>query len=412
MVLAHLLLGQGVSFGVAHINFMLRGEDSTGDEAFVAAFADRHQLPFYVTRFDTLAEAERRKTGIQETARDLRYAWLESIRSQQGFGAILTAHHATDNVETLIANLLRGTGITGLHGILPQQGYIMRPLLIAQRTEIEAYAQTHELEWREDASNASDKYLRNAIRHHVLPALQQVSPDALDRIAANIPRLAEGGMLYRRAVDRELASLQDVRGHDIYIPVRKLRLRTPLQTLVFELSARFGFTTGQVPRIINLLDAESGRFIASPTHRIIRNREFLIITSLAPSEAGLLLVPPFPASVTAGNDHFSFELIPVSADIPTGPDEVWLDADVLVPPLYLRQRKTGDYLYPLGMGMKKKKLSRLLIDLKVPLHLKDQLWILESDGRIAWVAGLRPDERFKITPRTKSIVRIVRTSAT
>jgi tRNA(Ile)-lysidine synthase len=406
MALAALLLQSGLRFAAAHCNFSLRGEDAEQDAAFVAAWCEANGVPFHLIRFDTQAEAQLRGQSIQMAARELRYEWFEALRRTHGYTAILTAHHADDVTETMLINLCRGTGIAGLHGIPERHGHLIRPLLFAQRAELAAFAKESELSWREDASNAEDKYLRNAMRLHVLPTLEALLPGAALRIAKTAGRLHAAELIYRKELNRRLTRLIEHRGNDIYVPVRLLEKQEALPTVAFELFTPFGFSPEQTQQILNLLHAESGRQVMSSSHRVVRHRDFLVVSSIAPDHAGLIYVSTLPASLDTPDGSFHLEWITEVPDLPNDPHTAVLDGDALTLPLVLRRRREGDYFYPLGMGMKKKKLKRFLIDLKIPLHEKERIWLLEHDRRILWVAGLRIDERFKWRPATRRVLKI------
>jgi tRNA(Ile)-lysidine synthase len=406
MVMADLFLKSGIDFGLAHCNFQLRGEEADRDEALVQKWADDNKVVFYNTRFNTKEKTEEWKKGVQETARILRYEWLDQIRHTNGFAYIATAHHANDNVETLLMNLFKGTGISGLHGIPVQNNFIIRPLLFAERKDIAAYAATNNIPYREDASNASDNYLRNMVRHHLIPAVEKCFPDGVQQANESINRFAEAEKLYNVAIDAERKKLLEQRGQDHYIPVLKLNKRVPLHTICYELFKPFGFTGAQVPYIISLLDAESGKSVMSSTHRVIRNRDFLIVTALQTEQTDFVLIEGVPCVIETPQGQFYFKEAAKGIELSTNDNEAMIDASKISYPLILRKWKQGDYLYPLGMGMKKKKLSKLFIDKKIPLHEKEHIWVLESQKRIVWVAGLRLDERFKITDTTANVLKI------
>lgn len=408
MVMAHLYHAAGYSFAVAHCNFQLRGDDANKDEELVKEWCEKHDVKFYATRFDTQSKVEEWKKSIQETARILRYDWLEEIRDKNGYAYIATAHHANDNAETLLMHLFKGTGMRGLHGIPVQNGHIIRPLLFMPKNEITAYAQVHTVPFRDDASNASDKYLRNKVRLNILPAIEGAFPGAIDNIANSIQRFSEAEELYTRAIEQEKRKLIQQRGSDIYIPIRKLKLHKPLQTICYELFMPYGFTPAQVPDILSLFNSESGHYITSPTHRVIKDRDFLIITKLATTETDLIKVEDIPCSIEAGANSFKFTYEKPPVDIPADNNTAWIDAGKVQQPLLLRRWRQGDYFYPFGMGMKKKKLSRYFIDQKIPLHEKENIWVLESNKHIVWVAGYRLDERFRLKPTTEKALKVVK----
>lgn len=405
MVLADLFFRSGIAFGMAHCNFQLRGVDADEDEQHVRDWATTRQIPFMSTRFDTLRIAEERKIGVQEAARDLRYSWLETVRRQMGYARIATAHHADDNAETLLINLFRGTGMAGLHGIPERNGMIIRPLLFASRKMIAAYASTQKVAFREDASNRSDKYLRNAVRLNVLPLLEEYFPDVSGRLNDSIRRFRQAEWLYNEAVQQTLKKLAERRGEDIYVPILKLKRHPAAETLCYELYKTYGFSSAQTSQIMRLVQAESGHFIESDTHRVIRDRDFLVLTSRNSESTDFITIHAVPCSVETAEGRLKFS-VEAPAQLSADTNTALIDLDKIAFPLVLRRWRIGDYFYPLGMGMKKKKLSRFFIDQKLALHEKERVWVLESAKRIIWVAGLRPDERFKITPSTKKVLKV------
>ncbi|RYD59028.1 MAG: tRNA lysidine(34) synthetase TilS [Sphingobacteriales bacterium] len=406
MAMAHLFLKAGLKFAIAHCNFQLRGAEADGDEELVRSWAQQHGVSFHYIRFDTQLKSEEWKKGIQETARILRYDWLDSICEEHKYARLATAHHANDNAETLLMNLFKGTGMAGLHGIPVQNDRIIRPLLFAAKQEVLEYAQAENITWREDASNTKDDYLRNAVRLNLIPAIDKHFPNVVQQLSDSISRFAEAEVLYKRAIEEERKKLLEKRGSDYYIPVLKLKHRKPLNTICYELCSPFGFTSAQVPHILQLMDSESGHYISSPSHRIIRNRNFLIITTVPAQQADLILIEGFPCTIETEHHKFHFSIEKKPEKIIADNTIALIDMKRVVLPLVLRKWRIGDYFYPLGMGMKKKKISRYFIDQKVPIHEKERAWVLESDKRIAWVAGMRLDERFKITDHTQEVLRV------
>lgn len=406
MVMASLFLQSKIKFAVAHCNFQLRGAEADKDEDLVRDWCSQNNLAFYNTRFDTKQISADWKKGTQETARILRYEWLELTRIENSCSKIATAHHANDNIETLLMNLFKGTGISGMHGIPEKNGFIIRPLLFAQKEDIAEYAKANNIPFREDASNATDAYLRNAVRLHIMPVVKQCFPNAVQNVSESIERFAQAEVLYKKAIEQERKKLTEQRGQDIFIPIRKLRLRNPLETICYELFAPYGFSSAQLPHIIALMDAESGHLISSATHHIIRNRDFLVLTHIKTEETGLIIIEGAPCKIETGKYHFTFSIGPKPRAIPAANDIACIDMKGIEFPIILRKWKTGDYFYPLGMGMKKKKLSNFFIDTKVPIHEKEQTWVLECNKRIAWLAGMRLDERFKIKPHTEQVLTV------
>lgn len=406
MVMASLFLKNQLPFAVAHCNFQLRGEEADKDEQLVRDWCTAHTIPFFVNHFDTDNIAKEWKKGIQETARKLRYDWFRQLCEQEDFKYLATAHHANDTVETLLINLFKGTGIKGLQGIPIQNGNIVRPLLVATRKMISDYAEMNNVPFREDASNASDKYLRNAVRHKLLPLIEEYFPNAGAKMYDSIQRFTEAGMLYKEATERKIRKLSEQRGKDIYIPIRRLEKITPLYTICYELFKPYGFSKEQLQLLVDLIHADSGKYLVSPTHKIIKDRDFLIVTELATRETDLLLIENIPSKISVGGRDFLFSVINVPNLISTSAGIALIDRSQITLPLSLRKWRQGDYFYPLGMNRKKKKLSRFFIDQKMPVHEKENTWVLECNKKIVWVAGLRLDDRFKLNNRTTEVLKV------
>ena len=425
VVLADLCHHAGFQFVIAHCNFQLRGDESIRDENFVRSLGERYNKEVLVKHFDTKAYAEANKSSIQVAARELRYGWFEEVISdellvmsdkhkQQSLVSkdlqlttynlqlfLATAHHADDNIETLLLNFFRGTGISGLHGILPKQGNIIRPLLFAKREEIVAYAKENNLSWVEDSSNASDKYSRNFVRHQVMPLMKTIYPQVGDNLLGNIERFKEIELIYSASIQQTKSKLIEVKGNESHIPILKLKRQTPLKTIVFEIIKDFGFAATQTEEAIKLLDAANGSFMASASHRLIINRNWLIIAPLQPEEALNIIIEEGIKNIAYAGGTLSFETTPAdNTHLPTDATIATLNADEIRYPLLLRPCKQGDYFYPLGM-LKKKKLSKFFIDQKLSKTDKERVWVIESDKRIVWVIGLRIDNRFRIKPTSK-----------
>jgi tRNA(Ile)-lysidine synthase len=318
---------------------------------------------------------------------------------------VATAHHADDNIETLLMHFFRGCGISGLHGILPKQGHIIRPLLFAKRAEIVAYATEQNLIWVEDSSNATDKYSRNYIRHQVMPLIQAIYPKVDDNLLGNIERFKEVEMVYNQTMNSTKTKLLEVKGNETHIPILKLKKQQPLRSIVYEIVKDFGFEATQVDEVVKLLDASNGSFMASVTHRLIINRNWLIIAPKQAEEATNVLIEAGTNEVVFSAGKLVLELSTAHRQLSTDNTVATLNADDITYPLLLRPYKTGDYFYPLGMT-KKKKLSKFFIDLKLSKTQKENIWVIESDKRIVWVVGYRIDNRFKLTPSTKEVLTI------
>ncbi len=404
VVMLELFHRAGYEFGIVHVNFQLRGEESDGDAKLVEGLAEKYSVPFYRTVFDTAGYASKNKLSTQMAARELRYQYFEEIRKAHGYKYIATAHHQDDQVETLFINLLRGTGISGLRGILPKQNHLVRPLLFAKREEIFAFLQKHKLVYREDSSNASVKYLRNKIRHCLLPVLKEIDGNCQDMLAANMKRFAGSEQIYKRHIENVRDELQTVKGNKKYIEIEKLKTYKPLATYLYELLKSYGFLFSQAEDLVQSLGHESGKLFESETHELLKDRDFLIIRKrLNNKDFSEIEVFEndtdicFPICLKMENF-----LRDAGFKIPVSPQIAALDFDRLKFPLSIRKWEKGDYFYPLGSRFKKK-LSDFFIDRKFNLFEKEEVFLLCSGEDIVWIIGHQIDNRFKITDQTKSV---------
>lgn len=417
VVLCELCKQAGYSFIIAHCNFKLRGAESERDAAFVQQLAVACNAPIHIKKFDTAAYADERKLSIQEAARELRYNWFAELLTKGAAThspltthhsptCLLTAHHLDDNIETMLMHFFRGTGIHGLRGMLPKQGHIVRPLLFARRQEIKQFAAENDLKWVEDSSNALDKYSRNYFRHQLIPLVQKIYPEAENNLVNNLRRFADMEALYDQAVEQHKKKLLEQKGEEVHIPVLKLKKAQPLNAIVYEIIKAFGFSSAQVEEVIKLLESESGRYVQSATHRIIKNRRWLIIAPAQSEQAQNLVIDEDENKVVFENGELVFEQLKnKNVQLVNDAAIALIDKEQLQFPLLLRKWKKGDYFYPLGLN-KKKKLARFFIDQKLSLTDKEKVWVLESNKKIVWVVGLRIDDRFKITEATKQVVKI------
>lgn len=411
VVLTDLVYKTGFDFIIAHCNFQLRAEESERDEAFVKAFAGKYNKEVLVKKFDTEKYAAENHLSIQEAARELRYEWFDEIMNyklQTTNYKLVTAHHANDNIETLLMHFFRGTGIHGLTAIpaFDKERKIIRPLLFAKREDITAYAKENELAWAEDSSNASDKYTRNFFRLKLMPAIKEIFPNAEDNLLHNIHRFKETEMLYRQAIHEHKKKLVEAKGNEWHVPALKLKKSEPLHTILWEIIKDFGFASAQTDEVKKLLDADNGSYISSASHRIIKNRNWLIIAPLQTETGQNILIEKEDKKILFEKGNIQLEILS-STDykLQTTNAVALINADEIKFPLLLRKWKQGDYFYPLGM-QKKKKLSRFFIDQKLSKTEKENVWVIESNKKIIWVIGYRIDDRFKITGNTKNILRI------
>jgi tRNA(Ile)-lysidine synthase len=420
VVLCELCKQAGYDFAIAHCNFQLRGEESERDEQFVRALAEKYEVAFYSKTFDTKTVSQKEKKSIEETARDLRYNWFNELIGNTQLAKsnevpavncplpvanwLLTAHHANDNIETVLMNFFRGTGIKGLHGILSKQNKIIRPLLFAIKKELLEFADENKLQFVTDYTNAENDFTRNYFRNELIPSIQKVFPEVEENILKNIGRLGEAEQLYNQAIALHKSKLLEQKANEIHIPVLKLQKVQPLATIIYEIIREYNFTAHQTEEVIALLESESGKYVQSPSHRIIKNRKWLIISLNQTEEAQHILIETNDKKIIFSEGKLQIEKHS-TFDINHSPLTAQLDAAEIKFPLLLRKWKQGDYFYPLGM-QKKKKLSRFFIDQKLSLTQKEKVWVIESNKKILWVVGMRIDDRFKITGKTKEVLQI------
>ena len=404
VVLAHLLHSSGIPFILLHCNFQLRGEESERDEKFVTLLAKQLDVPIKVKRFDTNGEMAITKKGLQETARNLRYDWFSQVLDEDKSIVqkwLLTAHHADDQVETILMHFLRATGLSGIQGMKWKTGFVVRPLLFAARKVLEQYAVANGLLWVEDSSNAKINYTRNFIRHEIVPRLEQLFPSVKTTILENGKRFKEIDLLYQQKIHEITKRLIEKRESGFAIPINKIKYLEPLDTVIYEVFSRFGFNTAQIPEIKKLFLASSGKYVISESFRVLKNRDWLLIEPIVQSEQLIKLVEHATAQITIDNNLLIFQLVDADFPIPANSMQAILNLKKLKFPLMVRKWKSGDYFYPLGMN-KKKKISRFMTDIKMSLTEKENQWVIESDKKIVWVIGRRIDDRFKIDDRATS----------
>ena len=405
IVLSDLCFSAGFNINIAHCNFQLRGEESDKDAELVRKVATLYKADYYQKDFDTDAYVLMNKVSIQVAARELRYKWFQELIEENKFNKLLTAHHADDNIETILMNLAKGSGIDGLRGILPLRGKLCRPILFATKENIKEYAVENNLEWREDASNVSDKYTRNYFRNKLIPLLENSLPGFTKNMVENSSRFRDIETLYDISVERIIKKLIKNVNDEIHLPVERIKKLPANKTIVYELVKNYGFTSNHIPDIMNLLNSESGKFIESASHRILKNRSWLIIDSKKTQHPDNIIICDTDDEILLPHLKLKFTEIKVPLSLQTNPNIALIDIDKLKFPLILRRWKQGDYFYPLGM-IRKKKLSRFFIDNKLSISDKEKVWVIESNKKIVWIVGYRIDNRFKITSSTKTVIKI------
>lgn len=401
MVLVYLFKQLQFDFAVAHCNFQLRGNESNGDEKFVKSICDSLSIPLFVQKFDTKQFAADYKLSIQLAARKLRYDWFYQLLEKDNFDYLLTAHHLDDSLETFLINFSRGTGLDGLTGIPNQNDKIIRPLLVFSRNEIESFAKENAIQWREDSSNASDKYLRNKLRHDIVPVLKELNPNLLTSFEKTIENLKQSQSLVENA--SKLVYKMVVEESDTLLKINlKELLKLPNYTAyLFQWLKQFEFTAWN--DIYDLAYAQSGKQVLSENYILLKDRDSLLLYAKGNSAN---------EEVYFINKESKGVKIPLNMSICNVSDIsnansncIFVDEDKLHFPLMIRKWEEGDYFYPLGM-QGKKKLSKYFKDEKLSLIDKANQWLLCSDSQIVWVIGMRQDERFKVATNTTNILQI------
>ena len=405
VLMAHYFKQSAFNFGIAHCNFSLRGKESEAEEQFTATLAAEMDIAFYSTIFDTRGYASENGISLQMAARDLRYQWLEEIRADFGYQYISLAHHQNDTVETMLLNLTRGTGIAGLHGIRPKRNKLIRPLLFLNRNEIDEIVVNENIAFRDDTSNGSTKYARNKIRLKVIPVLKELNPQLENTFLKNAKRFSEMEIILQQKTDKLKQELfQQSKNGEITISIKKISELHPIDLLMFSLFSAFNFTEAVLGDLKKGLKNQSGKIFESISHQITIDRENLFLCPIAKGYESEEILIDLDGEISWNGNHFKSELLPVSAfRNKTNNNIVQLDYHLLVLPLKMRSWRNGDYFYPFGMKGRKK-LSNFFIEQKIPLVRKEKIGVLENgNGDILWIAGLRPDSRYKITSKTEKI---------
>ncbi|OFX28169.1 MAG: tRNA lysidine(34) synthetase TilS [Bacteroidetes bacterium GWA2_31_9] len=396
------------NLSVAHCNFSLRGSESDGDEAFVKNLADKNNIQFYTIRFDTQQYACENGISIQMAARELRYNWFNKLLNEQNAKYIAIAHNSDDNVETFLLNISRGTGLKGLTGIKPKNHNIIRPLLFTSREMIVNYCSEKNIEYRTDSSNSENHYQRNNLRNNVIPLLKTRFPEFSNNILCNIQKFAEINLVFENYIQQIKNELFIINENIVEISISKLSGYQPLPTILYELLKEFGFNIEIVNETIEALNGNPGKTFYSSTHRLIKDREKLIITSIPHNHNQVYYI-----DLDSENEklpiEINFEIVENNENfnIVRSNNLAYFDAEKILFPLILRKWQHGDYFMPFGMT-NFKKISDFFTDNKLSLNEKENVWLLCNGNEIIWVVGMRSDNRFRISDETKKIL-IVKT---
>ena len=391
VVLFHLLHKLNYDVSLAHCNFKLRGKESDLDEEFIKNLNQISANQIFTIIFDTEKYAKEHKLSTQIAARELRYNWFQKLITEHKFDYVLTAHHADDNLETFLIHLTRGSGLDGFTGIPKVNGNIVRPLLAFSRKEILNYAKDHDIEWREDASNASNKYIRNKIRHQVLPVLKEINPSILDSFATTLENLQESKQIIEDRIENIASEVLEKEANFIKIDIEKIKELSSSKAYLYQLLKSYHFTEWN--DVYDLLNAQSGKQVFSKTHRLLKDRDVLILSKIDLSNS-IEMAFQIEEEITEITNpiHLTFkEVIEKSTE---NKQTIYVDKDLLKYPLMLRKWEKGDYIYPLGM-QGKKKLSKYFKDEKFSLIDKENTWLLcNAENQIMWIINHRQDRRF------------------
>jgi tRNA(Ile)-lysidine synthase len=405
VVMAFMFHEAGFRFAIAHCNFGLRGFESDEDERFVSKLADQLKVDFHVKHFDTADYAKQYGMSIQMAARDLRYYWFEEIRERYGFKYIATGHHSDDHAETVILNIVKGTGLTGLQGIKASNGKIIRPLWHFSRQQILQYAQKNGISFREDSSNPEIKYLRNKIRHKVVPVLKEMNPSFTESIANlsehSVKARETLSLLIRQKFDPFVEQMED----QLSIAAGPLLSVPHPDVVLYEYLKDYGFSGSIIKEIADALQKQPGKRFFSEHYVCLKDRDQLIVSPISKvqgNETFFVNEDDLSVSFPSGKLYFALQM---DGDISSSLTEAFLDRSKITFPMVLRQPRHGDWFIPLGMKGRKK-ISDFLTDTKMPLTLKNQVWLLCSGESICWVVGMRIDNRFRINLPAQNVLHI------
>ena len=401
VVLAHLLKNTGVNFALAHCNFKLRGKESDEDQNFVANFARQNQIPF----FTKICDLSRQKENIQLAARHVRYAWFDELLQKQAFDYLLTAHHLNDSMETFFINLLRGTGLKGLTGI-KNEGKILRPMQHISREEIKRFARQNNLHWREDSSNASDKYRRNYIRHHIIPQFKEINPQFEKTFLTALQLLQQSQAVEDTWFEATKKHLISQEADAEILNLNRFRKMSNGELFLYRWLSAYGFSDWQA--VSHLTQAQTGKILYAAGYRLSKHGDSLILEPVSEPDTAQYFIDIQADGKITSPLSLSWKIY-ARAELEPGlyvnaaAHEAYVDFDKLEKNLLLRKWQAGDFFYPLGMKGKKK-LSDYFKDEKLRLSEKEKIWLICSAENIVWIAGKRVDNRYKITDATQRII--------
>lgn len=404
VLMAHLLKASGFKFAIAHCNFLLREAEAKRDQDFTTNLANQLQVPFFLTDFNTADYAAENRISIQMAARQLRYEWFEKIRAEQNFDVIALAHHQNDSVETILLNLTRGTGIAGMHGILPKNGKLVRPMLFLSKENIDRICAEEKLDFVEDSTNNSAKYVRNKIRLEVVPKLKELNPKLEKTFEQNLERFRELEQLLEKTLQQFRDTSFIRQKSETRIKIADLKTLHPQHLLLFNLLREFNFSEQVVQDLLFSLEKHPGKMFESSTHSLVLDRQEVIIYPKKKQLKAVVTIGKNQHEVQFQNYHLNLLHDDSPLIVKNNPMATSVDAEKLIFPLTIRNWQSGDYFYPLGM-QQRQKLSDFFVHQKVPLNQKSQIPVLVNGNQeIIWLCGLRLDDRYKVCSGTKKVV--------
>jgi len=408
MILVDTFYKLGLDIGIAHCNFKLRNKSSDKDEQFVLENAEKLNIPVFNISFDTKSYASKHQLSIQMAARELRYEWFRKISSENHYDYLLTAHHKDDVIETFLINFSRGTGLDGLTGIPEKNNEIIRPLLPFSRSDINVYAAKNKLKWREDKSNTDTKYLRNKIRHQVIPVFKELNPSFSNSFSQTICNLNESKAFISQQIEQLKKTIITSKDDSLSIDIAALKIHGSEKFILREILKEYQFT--QWDDVLNLLSAQSGKFVTSATHRLLKNRDELILSKITKEHSKSFQITEDTKKIKKPL-HLKFKKIKeeklqkLQNNPKSSLDKIHIDLDRINFPLGIRKWQQGDVFHPFGM-QGKKKLSKFFKDEKMSVLEKENTWVLCTKDQIIWVIGKRMDDRFKIKKTTTNGLKI------
>jgi len=403
MVMLYLFHVAGFKIGVAHANFNLRGVESIDDEMFVRDVCRNYNINFYSKSFDAVAKTKSEGISIQMVARELRYAWFYELLEKEKYQYVATAHHINDNIETVLMNWAKGGGFDQLSGIQLKNNVVIRPLLYFTRFEIQNYAIKKNIKWREDSSNDLVSYQRNFVRHKIVPPLKEINPNLEKAFMVSVEKMKGSTELMKVGLQKIKNEITVSKGTQLFIDKKLLLLQPNAVFVCFELLRSFGFGWDNCQQLVSALGGQSGKRFFSKTHQSVIDRKHIIVSPLTEFSKEVFIEEGQNKAIM-GSQILKFSTVK-TLNYSGDANEAFLDFDKIKFPLCWRKWQFGDYFFPLGMSHKKK-ISDFLIDKKLSLINKDSITVLMSNQKIVWVVGLRVDDNYKITSKTKRVLSV------